>query len=160
MAEGVDIALIDLEFNRAIDELADTSMRSDIDVLTGQARRAVRAFVKRTRLATERRGEAVRFTRKGRARAGWWHAWAGLGMFGWPFGTDARVLSNAEGDFIDNRRRPSRPEVTIINEVGYISKLDSHDGILLGAMRDRFADMQREIRRRYIKTLRRFSGKL
>lgn len=158
MAEGVDIKFFDREFNAAIDQIADTSLRTDIEVLTGQARRLLLALVRRTRFATEKRGKEVRFRNRGRARAGWWHSWAGLGMFSIPLGTDPRVLMRAEGSFKDGRGRGSQPFVEMTNEVNYIQKLDKQDNILANSVAERFADMQREITRRYKQTLRRHSG--
>lgn len=165
-AEGVHMAFFDREFNAAIDQLADESDRTDIEVLTGQARRLLRAFVRLTRLAvfTEKAAQFAALTakrafgNKGRARAGWWVAWKGLKMFGIPAGTTPEVLARDEGEFIDGRQRKSRPFVVMANEVPYIDKLDREDRIIENGTSGRFRDMGAELERRYTQNLRRHSA--
>jgi len=160
MNEGIDIKFYDAEFNAAITELAKTSRRVDTDVLTGQAIQLVRSLVKYTRLTTNSRlGKKRHFKRAGRARAGWWPAWVGLGVFSIPRGTRAGVLSNAEGEFIDHRNKVNTPYVEMSNTVKYIETLDNEDNILTMAAGERFADMERTIKRRYQQMLRSKSGR-
>lgn len=169
--EGLHVRFFDREFNQAIDELANESTKTDIEVLTWQAIKLVLALVFRTRLATFTSESAEKlelfagilskgtgFPRQGRARAGWWPAWRGLGMFGLPTGTNSTVLGSAEGEFIDGRHRASRPFIVVANDVPYIDKLDAEDRIIEGGTAGRFQDMQDEITRRYALNMRRHSG--
>jgi len=149
---SIHIKFIDREFNRAINELAGSSRRSDVEVLTGQAIQLTRAVVRHTRLAAEEKKH------KGRARAGWWIAWQALGVFGTPWGTNSRVLAEAEGGIIDRRRVLNNPSVEIYNTVPYIETLDNADDIVQAAATERFFDMQRAIERRYAQNLRRKSA--
>jgi len=156
--EGIDIVFIDREFNRAIDQLADESVRDDVEVLTGQAIHLVRALVFHTRLALKKKGKVVRFRLRGRARAGWWPSWLQLGVFSRPFGTSPEVLSAPEGLFIDKRHKRNEPSVEMVNEVKYIEKLDAKDNILTKAYSQRMADMLRALTDKYRKRLRRHSA--
>jgi len=159
--DGVDIIFQDSEFNAAVDRLADVSARTDFEVLTGQARRLLRALVKFTRLMGRGRRQyqgTKRSWNKGRARAGWWPSWRGLRMFGIPSGTNPRVLQFDEGQFIDRRRDKDRPFVAMSNEVNYIDQLEQEDHILEQATAMREEDMARQLDRRYASNLRRFSG--
>jgi len=154
MAEGMSITFEDREFNAALDELAEDSSRTDVEVLTGQARSLLRALVWGTPL-TKEPGR----TEAGRARAGWFVSWFRLGMRGIPSGTTGRVLAVPEGDFNDGRARRNRPFVELINEVPYIDKLERKHQILQTATTARFDDMQREISRRYRLNMARKSGR-
>ncbi len=165
MAEGIDIRFEDREFNRAIDELANFSRRGDIEVLTGQAIQLLRLIANRlTPLTTGRKERKVgfafiKFTRRGRARAGWWPAWQKIGVRAKPFGTTASGLAKAEGSVVDATNRRDRPFIEMTNEVQYIGKLDDEVDIVGQAVKMRFDDMQNAITKKYERSLKRFSGR-
>lgn len=153
-----DITFQDREFDQAITELAGSSSRIDIDVLTGQAIQFIRVLVKNTPVGLEKRGKRTRFRNRGRARAGWWPAWRRLGAFSRPRGASSRVLSLNEGGFRDGRQRAGQPFFEMINEVNYIDKLEKSHDILGNSAVERAADMQQELTRRYQREMQRKSG--
>lgn len=153
---GLTIRFFDREFNSAIEQLAAVSSRTDVEVLTGQARRLLRFM---TNVLTPLAQVIGRFFRNtGRARAGWWESWRGLNMFGIPRGTNPRVLGRGEGTFADGRHHKNRPFVVLANEVPYIDKLDAEHHIIDRGTMGRLFDMTRELERRYAQNMRRHSG--
>ena len=165
MAEGIDIVFKDREFNQAVDDLANTSVRTDIEVLVGQAVQLLRIIANRlTPLTTGRKArkigfETVKFTRRGRARAGWWPAWQKIGVRSKPVGTTTNSLAKAEGSVIDATNRRDEPFIAMTNEVKYIEKLDAEVDIVQRAVDIRFDDMQKAIEKKYERDLRRASGR-
>lgn len=159
MSDGIHVIWNDRQFNSMIDELADESKRDDISVLTGQAIQFLRALVFWTRVALKKGAKSVFFRQRGRARVGWWPAWVGLGVFSIPARVNPKILSDAEGSFVDGRGRGSQPFVAMTNSVPYIDKLDKMDNILLNAGTGRAEDMERALERKYQSRLRRKSGR-
>lgn len=160
--EGVGITFRDREFDLAVRELADNSIRTDVEVLTGQAIRLIRALVRYTRVALRGGPWRAWMRRRGRARAGWWAAWRQLGAFGTPRGVTPDMLSasiaNGDGSFRDGRKNINNPFFEMSNHVWYIDVLEQEDNILENATEERFQDMQDEIERRYRQQMARKSG--
>jgi len=95
-----------------------------------------------------------------RARAGWWAAWAKLGMSGTPMirNSQIRGLVGNEGSIVDNSASPGTPHIIMANEAPHIEDLDDDKKIVQSALNKQAGYMQKTLDKIYMNMLKGRSG--
>lgn len=127
------------EFSRAMRELHERNHRAPASMVTYWGRKLVRKAAWLTPISHGR------WLARGRARAGWWPAAAGLGVT-----SVYTPFANAgEGSFVDGRGAGDKASVTLTNSVPYITRIKGGTEWFGRAVDEITAAMERETEAQY-----------
>jgi len=109
------------DFVKTLDKVLRQAVKDDKKIVRDNARAVLLAVVDKTP------------HRQGHARAGWYPAWAGLGLAGAPKTNQphgrhtvrngqSTITYFSEGEFVDNTTDPDDPHIIIKNKVAFLTK--------------------------------------
>lgn len=120
----IDLKIDTREVEKALAKTQKATGRAASDIIGYTGKLLLRKVAHATRRADRADLPQSKKDKAGRARAGWYKAWEGLGIPGKAYATASAVRQFAEeGVFVDNRRNANHPHIVIQNNVPYIRRL-------------------------------------